>query len=200
MKQRQKQHELVKKIVLIGLFTALTTVFSLIKIPIMGVTVKIDLPVVVIGAAVLGPIAGAWLTVIPTIITFFLGEAALFMTYSPLGTILTLVLKGLLAGFFAGLIYKMFSKKHPIGAMTWAAVAAPVINSGVFMLGCYLFIWDELVALAAEKSVSIAVLLLGLVIINFILELLICLIVCPALLRVIRMATKKNNSGNSSKK
>jgi riboflavin transporter FmnP len=190
MKQRQEQHEIVKRIVLIGLFTAITTVFSLIKIPVMGVTVKLDLPVVIIGAAVLGPVVGAWLTVIPTVITLFLGEAALFMTYNPLGTVLTLVLKGLLAGFFAGLIYKTLSKKHPIGAMTCASVAAPVINSGVFLLGCYLFIWNELVALAAEKSVSIAVLLLGLVIINFIIELLICLVVCPSLLRVIRVTAK----------
>ena len=190
MKQRKQNHEFVKKIVLIALFTALTTVFGFVKIPIMGVTVKMDLPILIIGAAILGPVAGAWLTVIPTVITFFTGEAALFMTYSPIGTLLTLLLKGILAGLCAGLVYKELSKKHPFGATVLASVVAPTVNSGVFLLGCYMFIWEELLALAAANSVSIAVLMLGLVIINYILELILCVVVCPILMRVIRVATK----------
>ena len=190
MKQRKQNHEIVKKIVLVALFTALTTVFGFVKIPIMGVTVKMDLPILIIGAAILGPLAGAWLTVIPTVITFFTGEAALFMTYSPIGTFLTLLLKGILAGLCAGLVYKALSKKHPFGAIILASVTAPTVNSGVFLLGCYLFIWEELLALAAANSVSIAVLMLGLVIINYIIELILCVVLCPILIRVIRMATK----------
>lgn len=191
MKQRKQNHEIVKKIVLIALFTALTTVFSFVKIPIMGVTVKMDLPILIIGAAILGPLAGAWLTVIPTVITFFTGEAALFMTYSPIGTFVTLLLKGILAGLCAGLVYKALSQKHPFGAITLASIVAPTVNSGVFLLGCYLFIWEELLALAAANSVSIAVLMLGLVIINYIIELILCMVLCPILIRVIRTATKK---------
>ena len=191
MKQRKEQHELVKKLVLIGLFTALTVVFGMIKIPIMGVTVKMDLPVVILGAVLLGPLAGAWLTVIPTLLTFITGEAALFMTYSPFGTFLTLFLKGILAGLCAGLIYKALSKKHPLGAVTCAAIVAPVVNSGVFVLGCYVFIWDELMALAEANGVGIAVLLLGLVVVNFVIELILNLVLCPTILRVIQLVSKK---------
>ena len=190
MKQRKQNHEFVTKLVLIALFTALTTVFGFVKIPIMGVTVKMDLPILVIGACILGPLVGAWLTVIPTAITFFTGEAALFMTYSPGGTLLTLFLKGILAGLCAGLVHKALSGKHPFGATVLASIVAPTVNSGVFLVGCYVFIWEELLALAAANGVGIAVLMLGLVIINYILELILCVVVCPILMRVIRTVTK----------
>ena len=194
MKHRKEQHELVKRLVLIGLFTALTVVFGFIKIPIMGVTVKMDLPVVILGAVILGPIAGAWLTVIPTLITFITGEAALFMTYSPFGTFLTIFLKGVLAGLAAGFVYKTLCKKHPIGAVTCAAAVAPVVNSGVFLLGCYVFIWEHLVVLAEQSQVSIFVLILGLVLINFVIELVMNVILCPTIYRVLQSATKGKRS------
>jgi uncharacterized membrane protein len=190
LKQRKEQHELVKRLVLIGLFTALTVVFGFIKIPIMGVTVKMDLPVVILGAVILGPIAGAWLTVIPTLITFITGEAALFMTYSPFGTFLTIFLKGVLAGLAAGFVYKALCKKHPIGAVTCAAAVAPVVNSGVFLLGCYVFIWEHLVVLAEQSQVSIFVLILGLVLINFVIELVMNVILCPTIYRVLQSASR----------
>jgi uncharacterized membrane protein len=194
LKQRKEQHEIVKKMVLIGLFTALTVVFGFIKIPIMGVTIKMDLPVVILGAVILGPIVGAWLTVIPTLITFFTGEAALFMTYSPLGTALTLFLKGVLAGLAAGLVYKALSGKHPIGAVTCAAATATVVNSGVFLLGCYVFIWEHLVVLAAQSNVSIFVLILGLVLINFVIELVMNVILCPTIFRILQSAMKNKRA------
>ena len=193
MKQRKEQHELVRKMTLIALFTALTVVFGLIKIPIMGVTVKMDLPVVILGAVILGPFAGAWLTVIPTLITFITGEAALFMTYSPFGTLLTLFLKGILAGLAAGFVYKALCKKHPIGAVTCAAVAAPVVNSGVFLLGCYVFIWDQLVGLAEQNHISILTLIFGLVLMNFVIELVMNVVLCPTIFRVLQSATKNKH-------
>ena len=102
MKQRKQDHEILKKIVAVGLLTALAAVFSMIKIPVASTaTVTLVLPIVVIGAALYGPIVGAWLTVIPTITSF--GEATLFLTYSPIGTGVTLFLKGILAGLSAGL-------------------------------------------------------------------------------------------------
>lgn len=185
----KSKHELVQKIALVGLLTALATVLSYIKIPIVSsATVTLVLPVVVIGAALCGPLVGAWLTVIPTLTAF--GEAALFMTYSPVGTVLTLFLKGILAGLAAGCVYKLLSPKHPIGAVTCAAVIAPIINSGIFVLGCYIFIWDALVGMATEANVGIGLLLFGLAGMNFIVELLLNIILCPAILRIIQIATK----------
>lgn len=190
MKTKRNNQALVRKIALVGLLTALTAVLSYIKIPIVSsATVTLVLPVVVIGAALCGPIVGAWLTVIPTITSF--GEATLFLQYSPAGTMLTLFAKGILAGFCAGVIYKLMSKKHPIGAVTCAAIVAPVVNTGIFLLGCYVFIWEHLMKMAIDAGVGVGLLLFGLAGMNFIVELILNLILCPTILRIIQIAKKK---------
>ena len=190
---KMTKHEIIKKTALVGLLTALATVLSFIKIPVVSTaTVTLVLPVVVIGAALCGPIVGAWLTVIPTITSF--AEAALFMTYSPFGTVVTLFLKGILAGLAAGFVYKLLSAKHPIGAVTCSAAIAPVVNSGVFLLGCYIFLWDVLVEMAESNGVGIGLLLFGLVGMNFAIELVLNIILCPAILRIIKIATGKKSA------
>ncbi len=193
MKTKIQKNDLIKKITLVGLLTALATVLSYIKIPLVGsASITLVLPVVVIGAALGGPVVGAWLTVIPNLTAF--SEAGIFMVYSPYGCIATLMLKGLLAGFFAGVVYKCLSKKHPIGAVTCSAVVAPVINTSVFVLGCYLFIWNQLIEKATEAGVGIGMLLFGLAGMNFIVELLLNIVLCPAILRIIQIASKRNLS------
>ena len=189
MKANKLNQEAIRKLVLVGLLTALATALSFIKIPILGTSITLVLPVAIIGGALYGPLVGAWLTVIPNVLAFT--EAGIFFTYSPAGCVATLILKGLVAGFVAGVIYKALSEKHPIGAVTCSAVVAPVLNSGIFVLGCYIFIWDELVSIAGEKGVGIGLLLFGLAGLNFIIELVINIILCPSILRIIQLATKK---------
>ena len=194
MSRIKRNQEFTRKITLIGLLTALTAVLSYIKIPVVSTaTVTLVLPVVVVGAILCGPLVGAWLTVIPAITA--IPEAALFMTYNPFGTILTLLLKGLLAGFAAGMLYKLLSGKHPKGAIFASAAIAPVINSGVFVLGCYIFIWPELIELAEANGVGIGLLLFGLAGMNFIIEIILNIVLCPALVRVINIAKKKKLFG-----
>lgn len=190
MKQRRLKNEQVQKIALIGILTALTAVLSYIKIPVVSAaTVTLVLPVVVIGSILCGPLVGAWLTVIPNLTSF--GEAGIFLAYSPFGAVLTIMMKGLLAGYLAGLTYKLLSAKHPTGSVFCAAVVAPVVNTGVFVLGCYVFIWEQLVAMAVDNGVGIGMLLFGLAGMNFIIELTLNIVLCPAILRVIDIAVKK---------
>lgn len=189
MKESNLKKESIRKLTLVALLTALAAALSFVKIPILGVSITLVLPVVIIGGALCGPLVGAWLTVIPNVIAFT--EAGLFMTYSPVGCMITLLLKGLVAGFVSGVIYKVLSKKHSIGAVTCSAVVAPILNSGIFVLGCYICIWDQLTAVAGEKGVGIGMLLFGLAGLNFIIELVLNVILCPTILRIIQIASKK---------
>ena len=189
MKESKFNQESIRKLTLVALLTALATALSFIKIPILGASITLVLPVVIIGGAIYGPFVAAWLTVIPNLIA--LTEAGIFLVTSPVGCVATLLLKGILAGFVSGVVYKALSKKHPIGAVTCAAVVAPVTNSGVFVLGCYIFIWDYLVSLAGENGVGIGLLLFGLAGLNFIIELVLNVILCPSILRIIQIASKK---------
>lgn len=189
MKESNLKKESIRKLTLVALLTALAAALNFVKIPILGVSITLVLPVVIIGGALCGPLVGAWLTVIPNVIAFT--EAGLFMTYSPVGCMITLLLKGLVAGFVSGVIYKVLSKKHSIGAVTCSAVVAPILNSGIFVLGCYICIWDQLTAVAGEKGVGIGMLLFGLAGLNFIIELVLNVILCPTILRIIQIASKK---------
>ena len=195
MKGKTTNHENIKKLALIGLLTALTMALSYIKIPIVPqISITLVLPVVVIGAALCGPWVGAWLTVIPNISAFT--EAALFMTYSPVACVITLLLKGILAGLAAGWVYKALCKKHPVGAVTCAAVVAPVINTTVFLLGCLMFVWEPIISAAAETGmdvtspIAIALIILGMGPINCVCETILNLILCPTILRIIQIASK----------
>ena len=179
----------VRKITLGAVLTALATVLTFIRIPTMGTTINLVLPVIVVGAILCGPYVGAVITIIPAIAAF--GEAAVFMEYSPVGTVITLILKGVLTGLVSGWLYRLLYKKHPTGAVFASAISAPVVNSGVFLLGCYIFLWDKLVSMAAENSVGIGLLLFGLVGLNFALELVINIILAPMVKRVVQIALKK---------
>ena len=182
--------DMIRKIALVGILTALAAILSFIKIPIFSqVTITLVLPVVVIGGALCGPIVGAWLTVIPAIVA--IPEATLFVQYSPAGGIATMILKGLLAGFLSALAYKLLSKKHPTGAVFCSAIVAPIVNTGVFFLGCFIFIFDKLTVLANEAGVGMGALLVGLGGINFVIELILNIILCPSILRIIQIAKKK---------
>jgi uncharacterized membrane protein len=190
MRGTKRSQEFTRKTALVGILTALSVVLSYIKIPIVSTAmVTLVLPVVVIGAILCGPIVGAWLTVIPAITA--LPEAALFMTYNPAGTILTLILKGICAGFTAGMVYKLLSPKHPKGAIFASAAIAPIMNTGVFLLGCYIFIWPELVELARSNGVGIGMLIFGLAGMNFIVEMILNIVLCPAIVRIIDISKKK---------
>ena len=184
MKTKNSNRALIRKITLVGVLTALATVLSFIQIPFFGfASISLMLPVVVIGAALCGPIVGAWLTVIPNLVAF--SEAGVFLAESPAGCIATLLLKGILAGLVTGFVYKLLSKKHPFIAIICSATATPVINTGVFVAGCYAFLRG------AYGSDGLAVMMTTLVIPNFTVELILNIILCPAILRIIQIARKE---------
>ena len=66
---------------------------------------------IVIGAALYGVWAGAWLGFVFGMVVLFQPDTGVFLTISPLGTILVVLLKGALAGLCAGLVYKALSQR-----------------------------------------------------------------------------------------
>ena len=193
MKEKKLTHEQIHKITLVGILTALAIVLAAMPIPgLAGSPLTLILPVIVITGAICNPWVAAWITVIPSIIYTF-RDAQLFLPYSPFGCILTMIAKGLLAGFISSLIYKMIAKKHPRLAVFTSSALAPVINSGVFLIGAYLFFWGALENIAFTNNVSMVELMLGLVGINFATELVINIILCPTILRIINIGKKESN-------
>lgn len=143
---------------------------------------------IVIGTATCGKMIGAWLGLVFGIVVLISGDAAWFLSLSVPGTILTVILKGIACGYGAGLVYKALETKNRTLAVAAAAVACPVINTGIFLLGCFAFFMSGISEQAGGDIVNYIIFTLvgG----NFLFELLLNLIISPAIVRILNYRIK----------
>lgn len=155
-------------------------------------SISLTLVPVVLGAALLGPRAGAWLGAVSGAVFFLTADAAFWLNLSVFGTILTVMVKGTLAGLAAGLLYRLFAKRNMLLALLTAAAVCPIVNTGIFLLGCLTFFLDAVkeMANAADSSVF-AFLIVVFVGLNFVFELLLNLLLVPALQRIIAVVAPR---------
>lgn len=185
-----------KKIVGIGVMTAIVVVLQLLGSFIkFGVfSVSLVLVPIVVGAALYGIGAGAWLGLVFGIAVIASGDCALFLPVNPAGTVATVLIKGVLAGLAAGAVYKAIEKKSNLGAVVTAGIAAPVVNTGIFVIGCWLFfmpVISEWAAAAGSQNAGLYV-LTGVVGLNFFVELAINLVLSAVIVRIINIGKKEN--------
>lgn len=185
-----------QKIVGLGLFTAIVIVLQLMGSFIRFGTFSISLVLVpvVIGAALYGAGAGAWLGFVFGVVVLLSGDAAAFLGVNALGTILTVLVKGTLAGLLSGLVYKALENKNRTLAVAVASVVCPVVNTGVFLIGCLLFFMETIGGWADAMGFGANVgqyMIVGLVGANFIFELLFNVVLSPVVVRLIRIGKKE---------
>lgn len=185
-----------QKIVGIGLFAAIIVALQLLAASIKfgPFSITLVLAPIVIGAALYGIGAGAWLGVAFGVSVLISGDAAAFMTINPAGTVVTVLLKGMFAGLVAGLIYKALESKNKTVAVVLAGIACPIVNTGIFLAGCYLFFQEWLVSVFG--TTGFATVVTGLVSVNFAVELGINMVLASVIVRVIDIGKKqlKKNS------
>lgn len=184
-----------EKLVLLSLFTALVAILAyfggFIKIGGLA-SISLTLIPVVLGAALCGPWAGAWLGGVSGVVFFMTADAAFWMGLSIPGTIITVMVKGIAAGLVAGLVYKILEKKNRYVAVIAAAIVCPVVNTGIFLLGCMIFFIDAVKEMAAGEGMSIgAYLILFFVGLNFVFELLTNIILSPAIVKLLNIRKDK---------
>lgn len=185
-----------QKIVGIGLFTAIVVALQLLAASIKfgPFSITLVLAPIVIGAALYGVGAGAWLGAAFGVSVLISGDAAAFMTINPAGTVITVLLKGMLAGLVAGLIYKALEKANKTVAVVLAGIACPIVNTGIFLAACYLFFQEWLVSVFG--TTGFATVVTGLVSVNFAVELGINMVLASVIVRIIDIGKKqlKKNS------
>lgn len=156
---------------------------------------------IVLGAALFGVASGTWLGLAFGIVVLISGDAALFMTINPIGTVITVLLKGVLAGAASAAVYRLVEKKSRFAAVLLASFVCPVVNTGVFLLGCLVFFMDAIRDLAGDSNVLVYM-IVSFVGINFVIELVINLVLNPAMVRLIeigrRMGPEKGRKSNES--
>jgi len=174
--------------------TALLTAIELILILISNyvsigpVNINLALVPIAVAGIVYGPLAGLFVGLVNGLITIFSPSTqAIFMPVSPFGTVLICLLKTGLAGFFAGLIYVPFAKaktqkKKLVGSIL-SSISVPLINTGLFSVGCYTFFygWLKDVTASSGYDSSFLTLLLVIIGINFIFEFVISILLSPSI-------------------
>ena len=179
-----------------GILTALVIVLQLLGnfIRFDAFQVSLVLVHIVLGAALCGKMMGAWLGLVFGAVVLLNGDAALFYAFNVPGTIITVLLKGILCGLVTGLVYQWISKRNSTAAIVTAAVVCPLVNTGVFTLGCYTFFLKSLPDIASTIGAvfenTTAFVFLGLIGANFLFELGVNVILSPSVVRLIKVVKK----------
>ncbi len=187
----QKQAISTKQMTLGALLTAMVVVLQLLGsfIRFGPFSVSLVLVPLVIGAATCGPLIAAWLGLSFGVTVLLSGDAALFLSIHAPGTIVTVLLKGILCAFAAAMVYKLLERFNLYVAVIVAAIVCPIVNTGVFLIGCRLFFWETIAewGTGAGFANPAAYALLGLVGANFLFELAFNILLSPIIVRLLKI-------------
>ena len=180
----------VSKMVGIALLIAIVVVLQLLGqfIKFGPVSISLVLMPIVVGAAVYGPTAGAVLGLAFGVVVLLQPDTAFFYGMSVIGTVVTVLVKGTLCGWIAGLTYRAFAKKNKILGVAMAAVICPVVNTGIFFLGCVTFFLEPLAATGIENvAMYVITVFIGF---NFVAEFVANVLCCPIIVRLLHVLKK----------
>ena len=154
---------------------------------------------IVVGALILGPAAGAFLGFAFGLVVLIYGISGqdvftnmLFQAH-PVFTAIICLGKGAAAGWGAGMVYKLVVKASSFWASVAAAATAPILNTGLFILGGLTLVRGTLEAnLAAFGADSVVVfLVIGCAGVNFLIEFFVNMILSPAIYRIVTIVRRK---------
>lgn len=180
--------------VLGAIMTALVIVLQLLGqfIRLGPFSVSLVLVPIVIGAAMCDFKIGAWLGFVFGVVVLLSGDAAAFYAVNVWGTIVTVLVKGTLCGLCAGLVYRLLERCNRYLAVMASAVVCPVVNTGVFLMGCKLFFMSTVTewGMALGFKNAAEYMFIGLAGGNFIFELIVNIVLAPVILRIITLKKK----------
>ena len=177
--------------VLVALVVVLQLWGSYIRIG--GTNLSFVLVPIVLGAVMLGSLAGAFLGLLFGAIVIAMGVTSdpftiFLFSQNPFGTVALCLLKGLAAGLVPGLLFKLIRKKSKYAGVIVASVAAPICNTGIFILGCLMMSGTIGAYISSNEALSGMSVMYFLVIacagINFLVEFAINAIASPVIFRV----------------
>lgn len=202
MKTKNKVLRLVQIAILFALVVVLQIVSAV--MPKIGpVSITLTLVPVVVGAILFGKSGGATMgfafgliVLINCIVGLDIGGNILWNAHPFFCAIICFV-KGIAAGFVPALLYRaVCGKKENISggrkylAALVAATSAPIVNTGLFVAGMFIFFKDTLYAWAGGTNV-VTYVILTLAGINFLVEFIINVALSPAIVRIVDVVKKK---------
>ena len=190
MRANEKTRRLTGLALLTAIIVVLQVVASFVKFGPFSITLA--LAPIIIGAALYGAGAGAWLgavfgvvVLIACVAGWAIGGNMLFAA-NPLLTAALCIVKGAAAGFVSGLVFRALSRRSSIGASVAAGIVCPVVNTGIFVAALVFLFPDMLTAWATANGKDIVTyIILVLTGVNFVLELAINLVLSTVIARVV---------------
>ena len=194
-----KRKEMVHKITITGLMLAVVIILQFLigSIKIGVVNFTFVLVPIVIGGLVAGKLVGAILGFSFGLITFIMGLVGLdpftlfLISENPFMTAIICLGKGTACGFVPALVFSLLKNKNVYVAVVVSAILAPVVNTGLFILGA-MCMWSTINVLAVASGTDVIYFLFIICAgINFLVELAINLVCAPALYRVYTAVRRK---------
>ncbi len=195
----KKNKNASKQVAILGIFSALIIILQILSafmkigiFPLSFVLVPIILAANLYGikeSSILGGVFGV--VVVVCNLTGFDSLGFLLTQEEPLLTTVICMLKGILAGTAAGAVALLLKKASPYLRTLGSAIITPIINTGIFLAGISLMqgtIVDSMEKLGAKTSFGAFV--ITIITINFAAELVINILVSPALPNVIKAVNR----------
>lgn len=188
----------IRRMTGLALFTAIIVVLTILCtfIRFGPFSITLALAPIVIGAAMYGCGAGAYLGTVLGVLVLLTGvlgwdggTVLYLLGIHPLACILICVGKGVLSGWAGGLVYRAIAPKHEKAAVVTAGIVTPVANTGVFILGMATFFFNTLAEWAGGQAV-IYYIIVSLTGINFLVELAVNIALSSGIVRIIRAGRK----------
>lgn len=188
----------VRRMTGLAIFTAIVVVLQIVStfVKFGPFTITLSLAPIIIGAAIYGAGAGAYLgfvfsavVVLTGIIGWDGGFIMMLMGISPIGLLVTALGKGTAAGWVSGLVYKAISKKNELVGVIIAGIVCPIVNTGLFVVGMLVFFADTFAAMAGGQNM-VAFIVFGLAGINFVIELLVNIVLSSGITQIIKAGKK----------
>ena len=191
----------VKRLVGTAILTAVVISLQLVlgSVKLGPFNITFTLVPIILGAILYGPLSAAFLGAVFGLTVCFSvisgNDAGGFVLFSqrPIITLLLCLIKSTAAGYLSGLLIKGWegktlsvkTGKHKNSSILFAAILAPIVNTGIFILVLLLFFQDTLSTWANGKEYVMQFILFSILGVNFLAEMLINLLLVPVIIRIL---------------
>ncbi|MGM9637190.1 MAG: ECF transporter S component [Eubacteriales bacterium] len=200
----KNRHETILKLVETAIFAAIVLIIQLTfsSVKIGPVSFSLVLIPIVVGGILIGPAAGAFLGGVFGVVTLIAGitgqDPFTFTllnnagTYARFMTAGLCIVKAVAAGWGSAMLYRLLEKKNRFLGVVLAALSAPILNTGIFVLGAFLM-YDAIdTVFAGPSGVSVFYFVLVLCAgVNFLVEFGVNVVFIPAIDSIARIVKKK---------
>ncbi len=192
-----KTKEKTIRLVSLGILSAIIIVLQVVTtyFPTKPFPITLALIPIIIGSALFDEKAGAFLGGVFSVVVIamcVIGAdvgGAMVWNANPLLCALVCMTKGICAGYVSGLMYRLIAKKNSVIATVVAGLSAPVVNTGIFIIGLVLFFKPILAQWSGGSDVLYYV-LFGLLGVNFLVELGVNMLLSPVIIKILSAISK----------